>query len=970
MNQSLSPTIAPEALRPQVEGDFANERVKQQIMANLFDEPLAPAKIGRFTVLRELGRGGTGVVYAAYDEELERKVAVKLLHPEATADSPVEARTRLLREAQAMARLSHPNIVSVHEVGTHQEQVYVAMEFVHGVTMSTWLKRQQRSWREIVDVFRQAASGLAAAHEAGLVHRDFKPQNAMVGDDGRVRVLDFGLARAEGDPQLFADLERTRDAALSGSSAAASLRALDASLTITGSLIGTPAYMAPEQFRGDKADARSDQFALCVALYEALFRGRPFPGDSLAELMRAVLAGQLREPGSAKVPRALRAAVMRGLQTRPEHRYPSMDAFIAAIDRVVEPRRGAWFAAAGLTAALAGVGFGLSYQAGINGQVCEDRAAQEMAAVWSPARFEAIGASLRALDPGIGPSWEAARRQYDAYAAAWTEVAADACVAAEVRHEQSPALYRLRRACLADRLSSFAAALDLFVQPDVAVGVHATDLVAGLESPQSCADPLELQRRAPPPDDPELARVLAEQHAVIARAEALRNAGKFTDALAVLDALQLPADQQTLRADYELTRGRVLVSSGKPKEALLSLQTAYFAALEAAHDRGAIAAAVELVGVTGVHLADFSAAERWVRHAEALLARGGPPDQRAALADAEGQVALATGRYAEAHTHFERALGMHDHADIEDLAEQSVLFRLASDAATSLGQLERAEQHVDRALTTLRDRLCDPGMTIASAANYKTLVAGRRAEPEFTGCCERHPDFAATLRVAGMLALRHGDGDAALAIFERAQQGIVDLVPDGSHLSLQLTTGAVEALMQRGDLTRAEAMIRRALAGANQASIGLPIDARPLHPELFRLRVWLAQVLQRQGDLAAAEAEIRATVIDAERAWGEDEPYIASALEVLAGILGAAGRTTEAVTVAERAYAVAGAPGDHVQPSLRYTSAFRLARTLASAGQSERAEHLAEEARALAAAASDVRTVATVDAWLVERRNG
>src|SRR5690606_31299272 len=155
----LPPTIAPEALRPQVEGDFANERVKQAIMASLFDEPLAPARIGRFTVLRELGRGGTGVVYAAYDEELERKVAVKLLHPEATAASEADARTRLLREAQAMARLSHPNIVSVHEVGTHHAQIYIAMEFVHGVTLSTWLKRQVATgaWREVVEVFRQAA---------------------------------------------------------------------------------------------------------------------------------------------------------------------------------------------------------------------------------------------------------------------------------------------------------------------------------------------------------------------------------------------------------------------------------------------------------------------------------------------------------------------------------------------------------------------------------------------------------------------------------------------------------------------------------------------------------------------------------------------------------------------------------------------------------------------------------------------
>src|SRR5690606_29076941 len=159
------------------------------------------------------------------------------------------------------ARLSHPNIVSVHEVGTHHAQIYIAMEFVHGVTLSTWLKRQVATgaWREVVEVFRQAAAGLAAAHEAGLVHRDFKPQNAMVGDDGRVRVLDLGRARADGDPQLFADLGRTRDSD-------ASLRALDTSLTITGTLVGTPAYMAPEQFRGDRADARSDQFALCVAL--------------------------------------------------------------------------------------------------------------------------------------------------------------------------------------------------------------------------------------------------------------------------------------------------------------------------------------------------------------------------------------------------------------------------------------------------------------------------------------------------------------------------------------------------------------------------------------------------------------------------------------------------------------------------------------------------------------------------------
>src|SRR5690606_8835865 len=241
-----------------------------------------------------------------------RKVAVKLLHPGATEASEADNRARLLREAQAMARLSHPNIVSVHEVGTHHAQIYIAMEFVHGATLSTWLKKQAATgaWREVVEVFRQAAAGLAAAHEAGLVHRDFKPQNAMIGDDGRVRVLDFGLARADSDPHLFADLEATGDPRYAPSrsdarpvgDSLAGLRALAASLTVTGSLVVTPAYMAPEQFRGERADPRCDQFSLCVALYEALFRARPFPGDTLAELMRAVLAGHLREAtGGAKV---------------------------------------------------------------------------------------------------------------------------------------------------------------------------------------------------------------------------------------------------------------------------------------------------------------------------------------------------------------------------------------------------------------------------------------------------------------------------------------------------------------------------------------------------------------------------------------------------------------------------------------------------------------------------------------------
>jgi tetratricopeptide (TPR) repeat protein/predicted Ser/Thr protein kinase len=976
--------IAPEALRPQVEGDFANERVKQAIMANLFDEPLAPAKIGRFTVLRELGRGGTGVVYAAYDEELERKVAVKLLHPESSPGSQAEARTRLLREAQAMARLSHPNIVSVHEVGTHQGQVYVAMEFVHGVTLSAWLKRQPRPWREVVEVFRQAASGLAAAHEAGLVHRDFKPQNAMVGDDGRVRVLDFGLARADGDPHLFADLEVTSDPRQASASASgaptgeslAGLRALDTSLTVTGSLIGTPAYMAPEQFRGERADPRCDQFALCVALYEALFRQRPFPGDTLAELMRAVLAGHLRDPGGSKVPRGLRLAVLRGLQTRPEHRFPTMDAFIAAIDRVVEPRRGAWLAAAGLTAALGGASMSMLYQTGLNEQVCRDRGAQQMAAVWSPERAEAIGAALLRADPTAGEAWAAARPRFDAYAARWVRGAAEACVATEVRRELSPTFYRLRQACLDERLQALSATLGLFDRPDGGLAVHASDIAAGLAPLDDCDDPIELQRRRPPPEDPELAQALASARADLARAEAHRRAGQFTEALASLDALAQAPGVDPLRPEIELTRGRVLVDAGRPRDALAPLQAAYFAALEASHDRLAITAAIELIALTSVHLADFTSAERWVRHAEALLDRGAPAGLAAALAEAQGQLSLATGRYADAHGHFQRAIAIYEQilrTEPEHLPELSALLRLAADVATQLGEFDQAERHIDRSLAALRQRLCDPEFAAAHPLDYRGLVAPDRdahLDVAAERCCHRHPDFAAALRSAGLLALRRDDDAVARALFERARQGVAGVLPDDSPFALQLTVSLVEAMLRGHDVAGAERAIREALAAAAEARRGLASDARPLHPDMFRLRLALAQVLQRRGELAAAEAEARATIDEAESAWGEDEPYIATALEDLANIVEAAGRPEEALVLAEHAYTLAAARGDRVQPSLRYSSAFRFARALADAGEDERAFSLAEEARTLAAAASDVRAVASVDAWLVERRSG
>jgi tRNA A-37 threonylcarbamoyl transferase component Bud32 len=289
--------------------------------------------IGRYVIVAPIGAGGVGEVYAAFDPELDRKVAIKLVRPD-TSDMVdiTEARARMQREAQAMAKLAHPNVVAVHDVGTFGDDLFVAMELIEGATLKRWLAETHRSWREIRDVFVQAARGLAAAHAAGMVHRDFKPENVMIGRDGRVRVLDFGLARGAHSDEPVRPLD---DTALSHSP-------LGATLTEPGTLLGTPAYMSPEQHLRQSTDARSDQFSFCVALHEGLYGARPFDGDTIAELGIAVIQGKPAEPPkNTKVPAWLHDVIVRGLATDPAARFPAMDAVIAALlaDPAVRRRR-------------------------------------------------------------------------------------------------------------------------------------------------------------------------------------------------------------------------------------------------------------------------------------------------------------------------------------------------------------------------------------------------------------------------------------------------------------------------------------------------------------------------------------------------------------------------------------------------------------------------------------------------------
>ncbi|HWB75902.1 MAG TPA: protein kinase, partial [Nannocystaceae bacterium] len=283
--------------------------------------------IGRFTVTHKLGEGGMGVVYAAHDAELDRDVAIKLLRSDSGDSS--SGRARLLREARAMAKLSHPNVITVYDVGMFDQHVFIAMELVHGTSLRSWLKQRPRTWRGALECFVEAGRGLAAAHTAGLIHRDFKPDNVLVGDDGRVRVLDFGLARAtDGEPD-----EVTPDGE-SFSPADAVER-----LTLTGAVIGTPGYMAPEQWRGGIVDHRTDQFSFCIALWEALFGQRPFGGSGATAIAARVMAGDIRRPPEDRnVPAWLVRVLRRGLSVDPTQRFRSMDALLGVLSRLRNER--------------------------------------------------------------------------------------------------------------------------------------------------------------------------------------------------------------------------------------------------------------------------------------------------------------------------------------------------------------------------------------------------------------------------------------------------------------------------------------------------------------------------------------------------------------------------------------------------------------------------------------------------------
>jgi tetratricopeptide (TPR) repeat protein len=555
---------------------------------------------GRFTITRAVGAGGMGTVYVARDQTLGRDVAVKVHHASGGA-------TRLRREAIAMARLAHPNVVTVFEVGEIERRPFVVMELITGLTLRAWIAEAPRTWREILVMLIAAGEGLAAAHAAGLVHRDFKPENVLVGEDGRARVGDFGLARELDSREI--DEPTTERAATDK---------LMSPMTQTGAVLGTPAYMAPEQFAGAPVDPRADQFAFCVTVWEALWGQRPYPGATF-ELVHAAIEADARTPmpHGSKVPIAVRTVLERGLAKDPDKRYPTMRALLDALHHTLRRRR-ALAIGGGATLAVAAIGVAFVLTRSSEAPVIScDGAGAEIGTF-----ADDVPAELRALGQP-----EAANRVEMSLRAFVADYRATAKTACESSRDWSPELAAKSHTCL--QVSGRAAQLSMAAdQVSVANLPSLIQTATRLRSLHKCIEPTYLALLRPVPSDPaQLEQLITARAELEAAVDDFSEHGRQALEAHLAKLTASPAhDDPTVAAGITYVRGVLARDTGKVIDAEKRFADAYYAARAIDDDDIAIASLINLIAVTTDGLPDHAAQETWMR---------------TALADAERMTARA-----------------------------------------------------------------------------------------------------------------------------------------------------------------------------------------------------------------------------------------------------------------------------------------------------------------------------------------
>ena len=871
-------------------------------MPSTTSERTVGERVGRYELVERIGAGAMGVVYRAIDPRLERQVALKLVRDE-TADS----RARLEHEAQLAAKLQHPNVVTIYDTGAVGDDVFVSMEYVDGKTLSEWM-RERHDVRAVVEVFGQAARGLAAAHRAGLVHRDFKPSNVLVGGDGRVRLADFGLARRVGAP---------------GKPAFALGSPTGLAETKTGELVGTPLYMSPEQHRGQVADASSDQFAFCVALYEALYHARPFRGTTLEELAGRVITGSVESPPrTTRVPTWLRDMVVRGLSVQREDRFASMDELAAKLSRGRARRR--WRNAVATVAVIAFAGSGAWMWRAHERTVRCHGESSNVTAVFDDAVAAEIGQAFAATGVGFASSSaERVTKTLRRYTRDLADGAESACFA---ERDEAQAVVAARRQCFAVHTAALVAFVRSLERPDATTVQRAVEDVWGSVERSPCADDAALLTSA------QSSRTLTrDQIQLLGTAHGLLEAQHTKEGIALVTPM---LDTAKARND-------------RVGELAASLELAALYALDANRAAGAplLQRAVELAETEGLDSDALSA--------YALLATGIPSVEDTAarhrfvtLARAKLERTKRTGGALEAKLALTEAQIDEDEFHFPDAEQQA---RRAIDIATR----ELGEDHplVGRSLSTLA--------TILRAEDRRDDeldVSTRAVELLERALGTDHPDVAsAQLSLASALVHAHRL-DEARALLLHADASFTRALGADHPVHGRVLANLADVEKMSGHWEQGVHDLEQALGFVERSAGPASVDAGDVHFEIAE-----AYAAGERYDDALREAARSLAILEA--AVGNTNGQLVSPLLFTADVDLEIGHAAAAIAPAERGIAIMTAPPSASDDGLAEPRMI-LARALwDGGGDRARSRALAEQARATVGDQGAI-TVAQIDEWL------
>ena len=831
--------------------------------------------IGRYIVLDRLGQGGMGTLYTAHDPQLQRVVAIKVLRSRVDKDaSRTTGQQRLLREAQAMAQLSHPNVVPVYDSGPFGEGVFIAMELVRGSTLDHWVKLKPRPWQEVLATFLQAGRGLEAAHAAGLIHRDFKPANVLVGEEGRPRVTDFGLARATRSITL-PEVSATPDAVMHPGPIS-----FDEPLTLAGSMMGSPGYMAHEQYVGAATSAATDQFAFCVALYEALYEVKPFVAKTLPDLEVMTARGEVPPaPKGSPVPGWIHRILVTGLSPKPEQRHASMTVLLAALAEDPDVNRRRAGVAAVVAVLLLSTGGFVWWSSVRQARACQGADAL-LSGVWdegvkkrSEASFLSTGA------PFAKASWVLTRDALDGWARQWVDSRTHACEATRLRGEQTERQLLLRFECLDRRLIELGALAEAFGAADVDLVASSGTAVSKLSPLSTCTNIKQLEdRRAPPPELEQTARELAQQ---LAQGRALSAAGRLPDSRARLvptikraQELKLPA----LESEGLEALGELELQARNFVEARRAFEGAVRAAEVAGDDPAAARVLSRLVSLVGWRMDKPDEARTWAALASGVVERiGGDRLTEAHLAEGIGDTEWQAGQRAVSLTAYRKSLALY----VEEQGEESVdVARLRGSVGWVLieqGELSAAREELQKS-RLIRERLLGAG----------------------------HPTLGITYNELSMLAMERRDMHEALRCSKLTTEIAQQLGGDSSRMIRSRITTALMLVLagqpQEGleDLERLGPLLEPA-----------PDELADTLTEYQRAHVL---ALTRMGRFKEAIAEGQTWLVEKERRYGQVHPEVAALADAIAEASFASGKYEDAIKGSERYLSMKAALGGADSP--------------------------------------------------------